>query len=49
MGRRNRDSRKDVLHELKILRLESQYILTLLFVVSNKYQYKVNTETQHKY
>jgi hypothetical protein len=44
MGRRNRDSRRDLFKKLKILPLQSQYILALLFVVNNKDQYKVTLE-----
>ena len=45
MGCRSRDSCKEWIKKLKILPLQSQYILSLLlFVVNNKDQCKVNSE-----
>jgi hypothetical protein len=50
VGIRGRDSCREHFKKLKILPLQSQYILSLLlFVVENGDYFKVNSETQHQY
>ena len=46
----SRDSCREYFKKLKILPLQSQYILSLLlFVISNRNYFKENSDTQHRY
>jgi len=48
-GYRSRDSCRDFFQNLKILPLQSQYVLSLLlFVVKNKNKFKLNSDMSHK-
>jgi hypothetical protein len=47
-GRRNRNECRDLLKNLKILPIQSQYILSLLlFVVNNKNKLKLHSYVRH--